>query len=143
VRSMTNESETLPGLEDDPRDREHYKAVQELLEEVQPNSQMLKLSKALVSWLAAFSLFKKLERKIGLPISAESKLGYGSIVDQLKASGKWLLLCVGNHPAVLEMLELSYEDVASRVKELSWDNAWVENPTTKEEKSKLLAAFGE
>lgn len=134
--------EALPGFDESPITQDDFKAVRALLKEVCPDERTLPLGKALVAWLTAFDVFKRAETQIGLPLSPGSRLVYGGIVAQLKGAGKWLLVILGRNPKVLEHLEIRYEDIASRVKELSWDDDWTENPLSKEDRGRLAAAFG-
>lgn len=135
--------ESFPGFDEAPLTQEDFRAVRALLSEVVQDERTLQIAKAVVSWLAAFDVFKRHEAKTGLPISDDSKLAYGGIVGQLKGTGKWILVAVGHNPKVLECLGISYDDFLSRVKELSWDDNWVENPISSAEKEQLKAAFGE
>ncbi len=140
---LNSNVESLPGFDDKPLTKEDFRAVQILINEVvQEDERALKLAKSIVAWLTAFDIFKKLERTIGLPTSTDSKLAYGGIVAQLKGCGKWILLAAWNNPQVLDYLELRYEDISARVKELSWDDDWVENPLSTSERSQIDAAFG-
>lgn len=120
-----------------------FEAVQALLDEVREDERLLHLAKAIVAWLTAFKVFKRLERRIGLPTAEEGRLVYGGIVGQLKGVGKWLLATVGRKPETLELLELKYEDLAARVRELSWDDDWAENPITPAERDQLDQVFAE
>lgn len=135
--------ESFPGFDEKPITNEDFRAVQALINEVvQEDERTLQMAKSVVAWLTAFNMFKKLERKIGLPISADSKLAYGGMVAQLKGSGKLTLLMAAKNPSVLEYLGVTYDDFAARVKELSWDDDWVENPLSVSERSQLEVAFG-
>jgi hypothetical protein len=139
---MNADTRMLPGLEDRPLTAQDFEAVQALLREVSEDERTLALSKAVVAWLTALDIFRKLERRIGLPATAESRLIYGGIVGQLKGTGKWLLVATGQNPRLLENLSLTHDDLNARVRQLTWDDEWVENPLTETERASLDQMFG-
>ena len=132
---------SFPDFDENPISQDDFKAVRALLDDVR-GERALQLAKAIVAWLAAFDVFKKLDARIGLPVSSESKLACCGIVAQPKGAGKWILMAAGQNAKVLECLEIQYVDIASRVKELSWDDDWVENPISAAEREQLAAVFG-
>jgi hypothetical protein len=135
-------TETLPGLDERPITDEDVRPIRSVLEHIKEDGPIASLAKNVVWWMAAFDMFKKMERRSGLPTSTESRILYGAIVAALKSSGKLSILIADKNPQVLQLLELSKADIESRVKELCWDDDWVENPINAEDKKKLELAFG-
>src|SRR4051812_15765856 len=133
----------LPGLDERPMTEEDLRPIRSVLGHItEDDGPIAKMAKNVVWWLAAFDMFKSMEKKIGLPISSESKLLYGAIVAQLKSAGKMSLLIADKNPQVLQLLEIRKLDIEARVKELTWDDHWLENPITPDEAGKLKLAFG-
>ena len=139
---MSTEINSLPGLEERPFTQQDYEAVQALLREIREDESTLALSKAVVAWLTAFDVFRKLERRFGLPATSEGRLVYGGVVGQLKGAGKWLLVATGQNPKILSNLELTYDDLNARIQQLTWDDEWAENPVTEPERATFDQIFG-
>ena len=139
---MSPKTDQLPGLDERPITQDTVRPVRALLDLIKEDDHVSSLARSIVSWLAAFAVFKKMELDLGLPESIDSRLIYGTIVAHLKASGKFVVLSAGRNPKVLELLEMRLADIEARVKELSWDDDWIENPITKDEQKQLSAAFG-
>lgn len=135
-------SAQLPGLDERPITEEDVRPIRSVLEHIKDDGPIALMAKNIVWWLAAFDMFKKLECKLGLPVSSESKVYYGALVAHLKSAGKMSLLIADKNPQILQFLEIKKTDIEARVKELSWDDHWVENPITPEDEKKLQAAFG-
>lgn len=138
---MSPKTEQLPGFDERPITQESFRPVRALLDLIKEDDHVSLLARSIVSWLAAFNVFKNMESKIGLPSSSEAKLAYGAIVAELKGTGKFVVLASGRNPKVLELLEIRQVDLESRVKELVWDDKWVDSPITLKEQKALEAAF--
>jgi hypothetical protein len=69
-------------------------AVRELLEGLLEDFRRQEREKhvlaAIVTWVNAFSSFKRLRNRIGLPIGSQQALYYGAFTGSLKATGKLL-----------------------------------------------------
>ena len=139
---MSSAVNPVPGLEERPLTQQDFEAVQALLREVSEDERTLALSKAVVAWLTACDVFRKLERRIVPPATAEGRLLYGGVVAQLKGAGKSLLAASGQNPKVLQNLELTYDDLEARVRQLTWDDEWAEQPLTDAERARLDDIFG-
>jgi len=139
---MAPSTETLPGLDERPITDADVRPIRSVLGHIKDDGPIASAAKNIVWWLAAFDMFKQMEREIGLPVSGESRLIYGALVAHLKAAGKISVLTADKNPQVLQLLEISKADIEARLKELRWDDDWVENPITSEDRARLQAAFG-
>ena len=135
-------TDTLPGLDERPMTEEDTRPIRSLLDHIKGDGPIVSLAKNVVWWMAAFDMFKQMERRVGLPVSAESRLLYGALVASLKSGGKLSVLIADKNPQVLQLLEISRADLEARVKELCWDDDWIENPISADERKSLEAAFG-
>jgi hypothetical protein len=65
-----------------------------LIDEVRRQERQKELIAAVVTWMNAFSSFKQLRNRIGLPSDKLNQLRYGAILGSIKSTGKMLLVWV-------------------------------------------------
>jgi len=71
-----------------------YEPVKDLIAEVRIRENLVK---AIFTWQNAFTIFRKLEKRLGLPKSKRDATVYLAIVSELRSTGYWLLECISAH----------------------------------------------
>lgn len=82
------------------------------------------IAKALFTWLNAFTVFKNLEKRLGLPRTPSDKVVYLAIVTELRSAGYLVLQFVESHgaPGWLESEGISLEAFQACIEELRLDD---------------------
>lgn len=96
--------------------------VKELIDEVRAQERAERLLAATVTWLNAFTQFKRARRRYGLPRSNSARYCYGTVVGDLKTTGKALLVCLDNDLYSLQDAPIDKENLAACVRELCCDD---------------------
>lgn len=96
--------------------------VKDLLEEVRRRERDENVAKAVVTWQNAFTGFKKLEKRFGLPKSAREMTVYQAIVSELRSAGYWLLDCIQETSTDLKPFGLSFPALKACLAELEIDD---------------------
>lgn len=123
-------------------DMENTRAVlQSLLDDVRRQELERQLLAAAVTWVSAFSAFKRLRNKIGLPVNPHQKLYYGALLGSLKAAGKMLLAWEEKEKPNLAIVGLRTEDLEACVAELIDDDRMLDGGLLDADFSDLEAKF--
>lgn len=105
------------------KDMENTRAMlQGLLDDVRRQERERQLLAAVVTWLNAFSSFKRLRKNIGLPTAAQQKLFYGAFLASLKGAGKMLLAWLEKEKCDPTMAGIRMVDLNACVEELVEDD---------------------
>jgi hypothetical protein len=99
-----------------------FEPVKDLIEEVRRREQSEGLAKAVVTWQNAFTIFKKLERRLGLPKSQRELVVYQAIVSDLRSVGYWLLDCTYDTPVDLASFGVGVASLKACLLELEIDD---------------------
>jgi hypothetical protein len=101
-------------------DERDYALVRSLIEEVRRRQN---IANAVVTWHNAFMLFRKMERRIGLPEDAVNRDAYLAVVCELRASGYRLLRAVETGGIDTEKeIGIRVEAVRGCLEELAFDD---------------------
>jgi hypothetical protein len=82
---------------------EDFEPVKDLIAEVRIRENLVK---AIFTWQNAFTIFRKLEKRLGLPQSKRDATVYLAIVSELRSSGYWLLECISRQHDGFNLREL-------------------------------------
>lgn len=96
--------------------------LQGLLDEVRRQERERQLLAATVTWVNAFSSFKKLRNRIGFPSGSQQKLYYGAFLSSLKAAGKMLLAWFERENSDPSLVGIKLENLKACVEELIEDD---------------------
>ena len=95
---LSLEQISVPGLSE--RD---FDPVKDLIEEVRRRDSILN---AVVTWQNAYTIFRRLERRLGLPETSREQIVYLAIVSDLRCAGYWLLECLAHQSAAYNATEV-------------------------------------
>ena len=115
--------------------------VRDLIDEVRVQERATKLLAATVTWLAAFSAFKKLRLRHGLPTSPGAFHFYGAVLGELKTTGKALLGFLELNQFTLDEAPITKENLEACVRELCCDDVILDMGLLKSDLSAVEAAF--
>ena len=96
-------------------------AVHELLGDVRTQEEAAQWLAATITWLNAFTSFKRARRRYGLPHDAEATLYYGAVLTDLRQSGEALLSALAQNRFTLEHAPIDERNLRSCVKEMQDD----------------------
>lgn len=96
--------------------------VKDLIEEVRRRERDEDLAKAVVTWQNAFTVFKKLEKRLGLPQSERDLVVYHAIVSDLRSVGYWLVDCIHEASPDLQSFGISFSALKACLVELEIDD---------------------
>lgn len=99
-----------------------FEPVKDLIEEIRRREAGEGLAKAVVTWQNAFTIFKKLEKRLGLPESERDLVVYQAIVTELRSVGYWLTDCIADTPVDLAGFGLSAASLKACLTELEIDD---------------------
>lgn len=99
-----------------------FRPVKDLVAEVRQRETREGLVQAVVTWQNAFTVFKKLETRLGLPKSERDLVVYQAIVSELRSVGYWLVDCIHDTSANLSTLGLSFPALKACLAELEIDD---------------------
>ena len=119
-----------------------YQSVEELIEEAQVLYDRHQCQDAALFWMSAYRIFRKRERKAGLPQTEFDKLAYGAIVASLKASGKLILLWAEKKSVNFTDKGFTCSDLRASLEALALDENHVEFPPSEKENEELNRIFG-
>lgn len=101
--------------------------VKILIDEVRRRQELSEqLSFATMTWINAFIAFKNARNLYGLPSNPSSKIFYGVVLADLKATGKALLFCLERKMFDFERSPISQDNFQACVRELECDDAILE-----------------
>ena len=96
-------------------------SVRELLEDVRTHEHAAQLLAATITWLNAFTSFKRARRRYGLPHDPVATLYYSAVLGDLKTSGEALLAGLQKGLFTLEQAPLDERNFAACVAEMQDD----------------------
>jgi hypothetical protein len=96
--------------------------VKDLLDEVRRHELERKLIAATVTWLNAFTQFKRMRNRHGLPTGESATHFYGMLLADLKATGKLLLCCQAERMFDLQEAAVTEANFKACVRELECDD---------------------
>jgi hypothetical protein len=116
--------------------------VRELIEDVRTQERAAQLLSATITWLNAFSSFKRVRRRYGLPQGAGPTHCYGSVISDLKTTGKALLACLEQGMFSLDQAPIDKENLEACVRELCCDDVILDMGLLKEDLTDIEAILG-
>ena len=96
----------VPGLSE--RD---FDPVKDLIEEVRRRESVLN---AAVTWQNAYLIFRRLEKRLGLPESERERTVYLATLSDLRGAGSWLLECLTGRSAAFNVADVGLSVPALR-----------------------------
>lgn len=125
----------VPGLSE--RD---FDPVKDLIEEVRRRESVLN---AVVTWQNAYTIFRRLEKRLGLPDSERERTVYLAIVSDLRCAGYWLLECLSASSVAYNAIEagMSISALRACLTQLEIDERAVFLPEDTATQAKLAAHF--
>ncbi len=132
---LSLEQINLPGLSE--RD---FDPVKDLIEEVRRRESVLN---AVVTWQNAYTIFRRLEKRLGLPESERERTVYLAIVSDLRCAGYWLLEALAAQPQLhnLAAVGMSLPALRACLTQLEVDERAVFLPEDTATEAKLVAHF--
>lgn len=100
--------------------------LQGLLDDVRRREMERQIFAAVTTWMNAFSSFKRLRNRIGLPRAEAHKLYYGAILGGLKSSGKMLLVWLEKEQCDPAQAGISLLNLKACVHELIEDDSMLD-----------------
>lgn len=116
--------------------------VRELIEDVRTQERAAQLLSATITWLNAFTSFKRVRRRYGLPQGAADSYAYGAVIGDLKTTGKALLACLEQGAYSLAQAPIDQENFAACVRELSCDDVILDMGLIDEDMRDVEAILG-
>ncbi|MBI4625394.1 MAG: hypothetical protein HY736_19515 [Verrucomicrobia bacterium] len=132
---LSFEQINVPGLSE--RD---FGPVKDLIEEVRRRESLLN---AVVTWQNAYTIFRRLEQRLGLPESSREQTVYLAIVSDLRCAGYWLLDCLANQATRFNAADAGISIAALRacLTQLEVDDRAVFLPEDSETAARLAGHF--
>jgi hypothetical protein len=115
--------------------------VKELIEDVRAKERDEHLVSAAVTWLNAFSQFKRLRRRYGLPSSKAAVHAYAAVVGDLKSSGRMILCFMEREGFPIEQAAIDKRNFEACVRELQCDDVIIDLGLLEADLSHIEAAF--
>jgi hypothetical protein len=116
--------------------------VRELIEDVRTQERAAQLLSATITWVNAFSSFKRVRRRYGLPRGEGATHCYGAVVGDLKTTGKALLACLSQNLFSLDQAPIDKKNLEACVRELCCDDVILDMGLLNEDLSSVEAALG-
>lgn len=115
-----------------------------LIDEVRRQERQNELIAAVVTWMNAFSSFKQLRNRIGLPSPNDkhNQLRYGAILGSIKSAGKMLLVWVETEGCDLKPAATNLATLQACVQELVDDDRILEGGHLNADFADLEGKFG-
>lgn len=96
--------------------------VKDLIEEVRNRERGESFAKAVITWQNAFTVLKKLEKRLGLPQSEREMVVYKAIVSELRSAGYWLIDGIHETSVDLVGFGVSFASLKACLAELEIDD---------------------
>jgi hypothetical protein len=116
--------------------------VRELIEDVRVQERATHLLSATITWLNAFTSFKRVRRRYGLPRGPSATHCYGAVIGDLKTTGKMLLAFLEQGTFSLDQAPIDKKNLEACVRELSCDDVILDMGLLDEDLSHVEAALG-
>lgn len=116
--------------------------VRELIEDVRTQERATQLLSATITWLNAFTSFKRVRRRYGLPQGDGPTHCYGAVISDLKTTGKALLACLNQGMFSLDQAPIDKTNLEACVRELCCDDVILDMGLLKENLSDVEALLG-
>jgi hypothetical protein len=116
--------------------------VRELIEDVRTQERAAQLLSATITWLNAFTSFKRVRRRYGLPQGEGDTHCYGAVIGDLKTTGKALLACLNQGLFTLEQAPIDKRNFEACVRELCCDDVILDMGLLKEDLRDVEAILG-
>jgi len=116
--------------------------VRELIEDVRTQEREAHLLSATITWLNAFSSFKRVRRRYGLPQGDGATHCYGAVIGDLKTTGKALLAFLNQKMFSLDEAPIDQKNFEACVRELCCDDVILDMGLLKEDLSDIEALLG-
>lgn len=116
--------------------------VRELIEDVRTQERAAQLLSATITWLNAFTSFKRVRRRYGLPQGEGATHCYGAVVGDLKTTGKALLACLSQGMFTLDQAPIDQKNLEACVRELCCDDVILDMGLLRGELSDVEAVLG-
>jgi hypothetical protein len=116
--------------------------VRELIEDVRTQERAEQLLSATITWLNAFTSFKRVRRRYGLPQGPGATHCYGAVIGELKTTGKALLACLEQGLFSLDQAPVDKANLEACVRELSCDDVILDMGLLAEDLKDVEAILG-
>lgn len=102
-------------------------SVRQLLEDVRTQERAAQLFAASITWLNAFTSFKRARRRYGLPHDSETTLYYSAVLAELKTTGQELLASLRQGKFSLDQAPVDERGFAACVAEMEDDDRMLQS----------------
>lgn len=116
--------------------------VRDLIEDVRTQERAAQLLSATITWLNAFTSFKRVRRRYGLPRGDSATNCYGAVLGDLKTTGKALLACLDQGLFSLDQAPIDRRNLDACVRELCCDDVILDMGLLQEDLTDIESILG-
>lgn len=116
--------------------------VRDLIDDVRKQERAAQLLFAAGTWLNAFTSFKRVRRRYGLPRGKGPMFAYGAVLGDLKTTGKALVALHESGSFDLSQFAISREDFEACVRELCCDDVLLDTGLLQDDLKDVEAVLG-